>query len=208
MSFERNYCIVGTMTNVDRGSIEKAKNPELQYEVASRGFSAEHSVAELRKSLGNILKLERDTFFVTVEHDFALAADMEAISAGAKSLGSAIEEFNGDITTNKSQRISTLFCHLFSRGQRIKTTNKEEKAQQRLCLLTLVILQPKCEAKIKQFCRSFPIASPIRALVGSSPAQPTTDAEDVLYSSDSETEITQTTAVAYGSPSRYEPVNK
>ncbi|KAF5277069.1 hypothetical protein FQA39_LY06307 [Lamprigera yunnana] len=130
-----------------------ARKPELQYEVDSQGFPTEKSVAEPPKSLRNILKLERDTTFGTVEHDFALVTDIEAITTGAKSLWSAIEEFNDDITTSNLQRISTLFCHLLNRGERMKTTNKEEKSQQRLCLLTLANLQSECKTKIKQFRR-------------------------------------------------------
>ncbi|KAF5283634.1 hypothetical protein FQA39_LY17263 [Lamprigera yunnana] len=170
---------------------------ELQYEVASRGCSSKHSVAELQKSLRNILKLDRDTSFGTVEHDCALATDIEAITAGAKLLGSAIEEFNGDVSTSTFQRISTLFCYLFGQGEQMKTTNIEERAKQRLCLLTLTNLQSERNAKIKLFWRSFSIVSPLRALVGSSPAQPTTDADDLLFDIDSETEITPTTEAAY-----------
>ncbi|KAF5281369.1 hypothetical protein FQA39_LY17811 [Lamprigera yunnana] len=42
----------------------------------------------------------------------------------------------------------------------------------------------------------------------SSPAPPTTDADDFLSSSDSETEITPTTPAAHAFPSRYVPMNK
>ncbi|KAF5283722.1 hypothetical protein FQA39_LY17219 [Lamprigera yunnana] len=55
------------------------------------------------------------------------------------------------------------------------------------------VLQSEGDARNKLFRRSFSIASPLRALVDSSPAQPTTDADDFLSASDSEIEITPTT---------------
>ncbi|KAF5294588.1 hypothetical protein FQA39_LY13347 [Lamprigera yunnana] len=180
---------------------------ELKYEVALRGFFEEVSVMELRKSLRSILKLERDSSFGTVEHDFLLDADIEAITAGAESLGSAIEEFNGDVSTSTFQRISILFFHLFRR-ERMTVANNEENAQQRLWLLTLANLRSECDAKFKLFRRYFPIASPIRALTVSSPAPPTKDVDDFLSSSDSETNITPTTVAAHGFSSRYIPANK
>ncbi|KAF5281038.1 hypothetical protein FQA39_LY05243 [Lamprigera yunnana] len=177
---------------------------ELQYEVASRRFSAELLVMELRKSLRNILKRECDSSFCTVEHDFLSAIDIEAITAGANFLWFAIEEFNGDVSTNTFQRITTFFA-IFS-VEKMKVTNNEEKAQQRLWLLTLANLRFECDAKVKLFRRFFPIVSPIMAMTVSSPAPPTTDADDFLYGSDSETEISPTTVAVF--PSRYVPVDK
>lgn len=138
------------MASIWKNEINRLNSAELTFELESRGLSA-GTVVEMRKSLGNIFKLESSGMFKAVECAIPFEDNLQTIKEYTVELNSFFEEFTGDISCSNFKRVSAIMCHTLRRVEACKAVDNEQRKKLNEALLSLHNIKGEYEAKVKRF---------------------------------------------------------
>ncbi|KAF5303669.1 hypothetical protein FQA39_LY09916 [Lamprigera yunnana] len=146
-------------------SVCRLKRVELIYELTCRRFEMPESVTvdALRKSVCNILKVEVDSSFSSVEYSVSFSEDEKALNECVTELVSILETFSEE----SYARANSLWAHAESRCKRMLLGSNKENFKRNRLLLTLAELKSDFECKVKEFrCASLRAGSCSPKVVG------------------------------------------
>ncbi|KAF5294602.1 hypothetical protein FQA39_LY13361 [Lamprigera yunnana] len=108
------------MTSVWKGSVCRLRQPELQYELLSRGFDAPMSVYALHNSVWSVPHMEAEKSFSVAPHTIPFADDRETVKRHIEELTDILKLFTGDIADKGFLRAKSLWTHADSRCRRMQ----------------------------------------------------------------------------------------
>lgn len=134
--------------------VNRLERPELEYELAVRGFSQEISVGEMRKKLRSFLKLEKSSEVKYPPYPFSFKDDCTVLTAKLAELKKLIEEFSDVEGSGAFLKISSKLLHSFGRATRSVPTTDEEGTQRTSFLVDFLGLQSELRSRSRRFRRS------------------------------------------------------
>lgn len=135
--------------------VNRLGKDELLYELAFRGITNIDTVRKMRKSLRNIMKLERQVDDVTKMHypkyPFSFTDDMRYVAEKITEIEKLIQEVAADDKSPAYEKISTKLAHTYQRASRAVTVEETELAERQRVLLSLLNLQSDLKSRVRRF---------------------------------------------------------
>ncbi|KAF5277158.1 hypothetical protein FQR65_LT03864 [Abscondita terminalis] len=138
------------MPKVWKFEVNRLKQHELRYELASRGLSADVSVEGLRKLVRSALQLEAEKSLSEIKYSIEYETDVTAVNVSLGELRTFVDNFTGDSTTSEFLRFSTLWTHTIRRCKLMVATSTEQAANRNSLLLSLTDLHNTIDSMIKK----------------------------------------------------------
>lgn len=141
------------MANI-KFEINRLASDELAYELAIRGITNVSTVDQSRKTLRNLLKLERQATPIDYpEYPFDFEEDSDALKGKITDITDWLKDFDGS-DTNLSKKIFSKIAHALGRVNRSVPENSTQKSEKSELIINILNVKAQLEKLIKTHERS------------------------------------------------------
>jgi hypothetical protein len=120
---------------------------ELVYELAVRGLTEVGTVEQMRKTLRNLLRMERGPNPLSYPaHPFTVAEDLAALTQKAEEMKALVDDFDGISETGRKKILSKLACAL---GRANTVRSAETVSQTAISKIVVSLLNSNSDMEYK-----------------------------------------------------------
>ncbi|KAG5881441.1 hypothetical protein JTB14_030563 [Gonioctena quinquepunctata] len=134
--------------------VNRLEKEELSYELDIRGITGLTTVDSMRKSLRNLLKLEKaGTSLTFPSYPFTFDEDSVYIERKISEIEILVTDFSDSETSSSFSKIYSKLLHVFERTERSVSTKDEEHSKRSTFLIKLLELKLNLLSKTRKFKR-------------------------------------------------------
>ncbi|KAG5862597.1 hypothetical protein JTB14_017174 [Gonioctena quinquepunctata] len=134
--------------------VNRLEKEELSYELDIRGITGLTTVDSMRKSLRNLLKLEKaGTSLTFPSYPFTFDEDSVYIERKISEIEILVTDFSDSETSSSFSKIYSKLLHVFERTERSVSTKDEEHSKRSTFLIKLLDLKLNLLSKTRKFKR-------------------------------------------------------
>ncbi|KAG5865599.1 hypothetical protein JTB14_015089 [Gonioctena quinquepunctata] len=134
--------------------VNRLEKEELSYELDIRGITGLTTVDSMRKSLRNLLKLEKaGTSLTFPSYPFTFDEDSVYIDRKISEIEILVTDFSDSETSSSFSKIYSKLLHVFERTERSVSTKDEEHSKRSTFLIKLLELKLNLLSKTRKFKR-------------------------------------------------------
>ncbi|KAG5877256.1 hypothetical protein JTB14_002088 [Gonioctena quinquepunctata] len=134
--------------------VNRLEKEELSYELDIRGITGLTTVDSMRKSLRNLLKLEKaGTSLTFPSYPFTFDEDSVYIERKISEIEILVTDFSDSETSSSFSKIYSKLLHVFERTERSVSTKDEEYSKRSTFLIKLLDLKLNLLSKTRKFKR-------------------------------------------------------
>ena len=144
--------------------INRLDRDEFMYELTLRGIKVndETTVAEMRKTLRQLLKLEKGGSTLTYPtYPYKFASDYEALTKKIKEIEELVKNFADTPDSGQFLKISTKLWHAYGRADRSKPTGDDETGQRSAVIVSILGLFSSLQSRARKYKRLSQTHSPL-----------------------------------------------
>jgi hypothetical protein len=134
--------------------VNRLASDELSYELEIRGIVGLATVAEMRKTLRNLLRLEKSPTPLTYpDHPYTFEEDVTAVAQKLDEIGGLVESFEGVRDATYAKIISKI-AHALGRVNKSRATEAAEESRKSRLIVSLLNLHSTANSKARRRERS------------------------------------------------------
>jgi 3-polyprenyl-4-hydroxybenzoate decarboxylase len=130
--------------------VNRLASDELSYELEIRGIVGLATVAEMRKTLRNLLRLEKSPTPLTYpDHPYTFEEDVTAVAQKLDEIGGLVESFEGVRDATYAKIISKI-AHALGRVNKSRATEAAEESRKSRLIVSLLNLHSTANSKARK----------------------------------------------------------